>query len=137
MPVSLIIQPQKQEIRNAVAFLENYIAQESLSRDLFCIFAVALDEILTNAVTYAFRDGNPHRIKISLDAKDKFLRVVLEDDGAEFNPLLYPCPSLNLTPAERAAGGLGIHIVKNIMDSVTYQRDGNKNILTLEKADEA
>ncbi|MBR7159357.1 MAG: ATP-binding protein [Alphaproteobacteria bacterium] len=136
MSASLTIDADEQEISKAVAFAEEYIASLHLSHDLFCSFAAAIDEVLANTIAYAFKDKNKHQIKISLKAENKTVTVVVEDDGDEFNPLLFPVPCIDEPLCERAIGGLGIHILKNIMDSVAYERKDNKNILTLTKVDD-
>jgi serine/threonine-protein kinase RsbW len=61
------------------------------------------------------------------------LTFVLSDQGCEFDPTLTEEPDLNINPAERRIGGMGIFIAKHIMDSVAYQRQEGKNILIMKK----
>ena len=136
MPSSLTIDAHKQEINKAIVFLKDYVDTANLSHNLFCLFAVSLDEILSNIINYAFDDKKKHTIKIDLNFENKKLTATIIDNGKAFNPLLFPSPCLSLPLSERSPGGLGIHIVKNIMDSVSYERSENKNILTLVKVDD-
>ena len=64
---------------------------------------------------------------------DNELVVKVEDDGREFNPLELPEPDLEQKLEERPIGGLGIHLVRNLMDELDYKRTHNKNILTMKK----
>lgn len=92
---------------------------------------IAVDEIFSNIVRYAY---NPDvgcvvvRIAVGSDIVLEF-----EDSGVAYDPLSGDDPDITLSAEERDIGGLGIFMVKNIMDSVNYRRDGNKNILTVSK----
>lgn len=100
-----------------------------------CIFEanLALDELFTNIISYGFDDKNEHVIKITMSRQDDNLVISIEDDGAPFNPTTAQSPDLECTIEECRIGGLGIHLAKNLMDEVCYQRCKNKNILTLKK----
>ena len=58
----------------------------------------------------------------------------MSDNGAAFDPLSVPAPDLTTSLDERAVGGLGLHLVRNLMDRVSYSRAGERNQLTLVKA---
>ena len=100
-----------------------------------CIFEanLALDELFTNIISYGFDDKNEHTIKISISLQNDELVFNIEDDGIPFNPTKAETPDLECTIEECKIGGLGIHLAKNLMDEVCYQRCKNKNILTLKK----
>jgi len=92
---------------------------------------IAVDEIFSNIARYAYhplRGAATVRVAVNDDVLIEF-----EDSGVAYNPLSADAPDLSLTAEEREIGGLGIFMVKNIMDSVEYQRDGSKNILTIRK----
>jgi anti-sigma regulatory factor (Ser/Thr protein kinase) len=100
-----------------------------------CLFEVnlALDELFTNIISYGFQDQSEHVIRLSISTDCSVLTVVLEDDGIAFNPLDCIPPAVPCTLDECKVGGLGIHLVKNLMDEVAYQRRANTNVLTLRK----
>jgi serine/threonine-protein kinase RsbW len=100
-----------------------------------CIFEanLALDELFTNIINYGFADQNEHIIKITIDHRDDKLVFSIEDDGVPFNPTKARTPDLECSIEECKIGGLGIHLAKNLMDEVCYQRCKNKNVLTLKK----
>jgi anti-sigma regulatory factor (Ser/Thr protein kinase) len=101
-----------------------------------CLFEInlALDELFTNIISYGFQDQADHLIRVRISADHGVLTVVLEDDGTAFNPLERIPPDLPCTLDECKVGGLGIHLVKNLMDEVTYERRAGTNVLTLKKS---
>lgn len=102
------------------------------SRALYAI-NLALDEIVTNIVLHGFEDATGQEFEVRLTAAPGAITGEIEDAGTAFNPLDAPAPDLNAPLDERALGGLGVHLVKNLMDKVDYRRDGAKNVLTILK----
>ena len=96
--------------------------------------AIVVDEIFSNIVSYAYKD-KPENIKIvcNCSKKDGVFSITFVDTGVEYNPLEAPEPDVTLPLEKRQIGGLGIFIVKKFMDSLHYERKGNKNVLTLTK----
>jgi anti-sigma regulatory factor (Ser/Thr protein kinase) len=113
--------------------LEKFGQSMGLSKK--CIFEanLALDELFTNIITYGFEDKNEHTIRITISLQDDKLVFSIEDDGVPFNPTEAESPDLECTIEECRIGGLGIHLAKNLMNEVCYQRCNDKNILTLKK----
>lgn len=101
-------------------------------RSLFEI-NLALDELFTNIISYGFADQSEHTIRVRISSENNLLTLVLEDDGIPFNPVGSPPAELPCTLEECKVGGLGIHLVRNLMDEVAYSRSGDKNVLTLKK----
>ncbi len=94
--------------------------------------SIALDEILSNIVYYAYPDGKGD-IGVSCDAEGGQVTVVIEDGGIPYNPLEKDDPDVTLSAEERKIGGLGIFMVKKIMDDVRYEYTDGKNTLTIQK----
>ena len=94
---------------------------------------LALDEIVTNVVLHGFDDAASQEFEVRLEARDGTITASIEDQGRPFNPLDAPTPDLNAPLEERVVGGLGIHLVKSLMDRIEYRRDGEKNVLTVRK----
>src|SRR5215467_2897246 len=94
---------------------------------------LALEEILTNIISYGYTDNREHEIRVSLSAQPGEVRAEVQDDGQPFNPLEVPEPDTTKPLEERAIGGLGIHIVRKLMDSLEYKRQGERNFLTIRK----
>ncbi|UCG08878.1 MAG: ATP-binding protein [Desulfobacterales bacterium] len=107
----------------------------SLGLSKKCIFEInlALDELFTNIISYGFADEKEHSIKITITPQNDMLCLCIEDDGLPFNPVDVEEPDLKRTIEDCKIGGLGIHLIKNLMDEVCYERCGRINKLTLKK----
>ena len=95
--------------------------------------SLALDDVLNNAISYGYDEPESHSIELRFELAGDRLAVTVIDDGKPFNPCSYAAPDTALSLEDRAIGGLGIHMVRNIMDEVTYQRRTGKNIVVLVK----
>ena len=102
------------------------------SRALYAL-NLALDEVVTNVVRHGFDDPSGHELQAQVTIQGENLTTVVSDPGRAFNPLDVAPPDLNAPLAERALGGLGVHLVRSLMDSVEYRRDNGKNVLTMRK----
>ena len=93
---------------------------------------LSLDELITNTVSYGYRDADEHEIRVTVTERDGSLVVILEDDGIAFDPFTAaPEPDLDAGVEERRIGGLGVHFVKTLMDEVAYERVDGCNRITL------
>ncbi len=98
-------------------------------------FQVAIDEIASNVVFYAYGEDNTGELEFIIEYDDNKSSVAITfiDEGMEYDPLKKEDPDITLSVDERAIGGLGIFMVKKMMDNMTYLRESGKNILTIEK----
>jgi anti-sigma regulatory factor (Ser/Thr protein kinase) len=94
---------------------------------------LALDEIVSNVIRHGWKDGGEHQLRVSLSCVGNELTVEVEDDARPFNPLEAPPPDLTKSLEERAVGGLGIHLVRQIMDGLEYRRQDGRNFLVMKK----
>lgn len=95
---------------------------------------LALAEVVTNIISYGFNDTHEHSIQVSVSLNRGELIAEVADDGQPFNPLEAPSPDTKQPLAERSVGGLGIHLVRNLMDEVAYQRGPAGNVLVMRKS---
>jgi sigma-B regulation protein RsbU (phosphoserine phosphatase) len=95
--------------------------------------SIVLDEMLNNIVSYAYDDEDEHEIDVHIELSGKRLVLTIKDDGVPFNPFGRGAPDTSLSVEDREIGGLGIHLVRNMMDEYLYQRHINKNVVTLVK----
>jgi anti-sigma regulatory factor (Ser/Thr protein kinase)/CRP-like cAMP-binding protein len=93
---------------------------------------LACEEALVNVINYAYPDKNGD-LEITCANKDKELEIEITDSGLAFDPLSLPEPNINAPIEERRIGGLGIYMIRKIMDEVRYKRDADRNILTMVK----
>ena len=121
------------EIGKAAELIEAFGAAHGLSPGVVFKLNLALDEVVTNIISHAYDDADDHQIaiRVALDGEGVLVRV--EDDGRAFNPLDAPRPDLGLDLANRAIGGLGVHIVRSVMDALEYRRENDRNILIMRK----
>lgn len=97
-------------------------------------FQVVFDEMLTNALDYGLTDQSHAELEVELQASEGALDATITDNGRAFNPLSEaPLPDLDLSVDDRPIGGLGIHLVKSLMDRADYQRRRDRNVLSLHK----
>ena len=90
-----------------------------------------LEELLTNVFKYAYPAGAEGEAELGFELKDGSLRFFIADWGAAFNPLDCPPPDLTNDIDARKVGGLGIFFVKEMVDAITYDRTGDRNILAV------
>ncbi len=94
---------------------------------------LALEEVVTNVISYGYDDGAEHEIITRLLLHEGEWTAEVEDDGKPFNPLEAPEPDTAQSLEERRIGGLGIHLVRNLMDQLEYRRNQGKNLLIMSK----
>ena len=95
---------------------------------------LAAEEIFVNIAKYAYAPGvGDAYIRIGYDMGTRTVKLTFRDSGTPYNPLGKEDPDVTLSAEERAIGGLGIYLVKETMDNVTYVRNHSSNILTIEK----
>ena len=92
---------------------------------------LVLEEIVTNVISYGYDDSLEHEIAVRLSWNKPWIEIEIEDDGRPFNPLEAPPPEMEKPLVERQIGGLGIHLVRNMMDDLEYRRENGKNCLRL------
>jgi phosphoserine phosphatase RsbU/P len=123
--------------REAVAAAWRGIEAILLARDVppatvhDCVLAV--EELLTNVVTHAYGGQPGHRIVVGLELPPGDIRIRLEDTGPPFNPLEAPAPDLESPLAARPVGGLGLLLVKHLVERWEYARDGLTNVVTFHR----
>ena len=94
---------------------------------------LALEEVVNNIISYAYRDKNEHQINIHMELEGHELVLKVEDDGIPFNPLEVTEPDIKKPLEERQPGGLGLFFVRKLIDTLEYRRDKDKNIFIIRK----
>ena len=94
---------------------------------------VALDEMVSNVIKYAWADGGAHEARVRMTVRVDGVEVEIVDDGKMFDPLLAPAPERLPTGHRPKPGGVGIHMVKQLVDECAYARINGHNHLTLTK----
>jgi anti-sigma regulatory factor (Ser/Thr protein kinase) len=94
---------------------------------------VALDELLANALSHGRTGRDPCSVTVEVELDQERVTVILTDDGTPFDPFGRDAPDTTLSLEERPIGGLGIHLVGQLMDQVSYQRQEGHNVVVLVK----
>jgi len=94
---------------------------------------LALEEAVVNVMSYAYPEGTEGEVDIELAADKEEMVFTITDSGTPFDPTQKEEVDTTLSAEERPIGGLGIHLVRKLMDSISYQYIDNKNVLTLKK----
>lgn len=130
--INISVKNDISELATIVSKLEDFVKSHLLDDLTLFNINLVVEEIFTNIVFYAYSDEKEHLIDLRVSLDDNSIKIEIEDDGKEFNPLNTPEPEHIDKPLEdREVGGLGIHFVKTIMPNPVYKRRGNKNVLTL------
>lgn len=114
-------------------FIYNYAFEKVKDNDFALQVALAVDEICSNLTKYAYKLFSKNFIKIQIDFVDNILKIEIMDNGEKFNIIDYNSPSLQEYFSQFMKSGLGITIVKSIIDEMSYKSYENYNSLTLYK----
>jgi serine/threonine-protein kinase RsbW len=95
--------------------------------------SVALDELIANALSHGRTGRDPCSVTVEMELDHERLTVIVTDDGTPFDPFGRDAPDTTLSVEERPIGGLGIHLVGQLMDEVSYQRRDGHNVVVLVK----
>ncbi len=130
----LIITAEIQRLDEVLAFVDGILENNDCPMDIQIPIDIAVEEIYVNIAHYAYNpDVGEATIRCRVEKEP--LRVIIEfmDGGVPYNPLEKTDPDISLSAEERDIGGLGIFMVKNSMDDVSYRHENGKNIFTIQK----
>ena len=130
---TLTISNKISEITRLNAFVKSSVQAIGIEATLANKIKLAVEEAVTNIIDYAYPDGVEGTVTIAIEADANAVRFVITDTGAEFDPTSVSNADTTLGIDDRPIGGLGIFLVRNLMDSINYERIDGKNVLRLEK----
>ena len=130
---TLTLKNDRAEIPRLAAFIDSFCQPLGPTKEDLMSFHLALEEAVTNVIAHGFQDGESHELTVALAAAPGGrVTAVVTDDAPAFDPVAHPAADTTLPLEQRPIGGLGVHLIKNLMDSVRYERRDGRNILTLE-----
>ena len=124
---------QLNELESITKYLDELACLWDLSIPFTITLTLVLEEAFTNIVNYGYKDDESHEIEIVFEKQNNRLFINLIDDGIPYDPTLTADPDINLSAEEREIGGLGVFLIRKMMDKVNYQRQEGCNILKMEK----
>jgi serine/threonine-protein kinase RsbW len=133
MEKSIILANDISEISRLYEFIEELGSDFSLSPDIVFNLNLVLEEAVVNIINYAYPKEDHESIYLSAKMHEGSIVLVLTDTGKEFDPTAVPEADVTLSADDRQIGGLGIFLIRQIMNEVKYERIEGKNVLTLEK----
>ena len=110
-------------------FAQTFAVPDSVRRS----FNVALDELLANVLSHGAVGPDTRALTMQIALEEERLTVTLADDGPAFDPFSQSAPDTTLSVDDRPIGGLGIHLVRKLMDEVSYERQDGQNVVVLVK----
>ena len=128
----MTIESKHDELNRITGAIEVLGEESGWSPDLVYKINLVLEELTLNIMNYGYTDDEVHFIDVSVKTEDSVVTIEIVDDGRPFNPIVdAPQPDLEGPMMDRRIGGWGVHIVRTIMDDVTYVRADNKNRMKL------
>ena len=121
------------QLSEITAFLDDLVDEWNLPVTFAMSLNLVLEEAFTNVVFYAFNDEKQHFIDLEFEMQNSQLKIALSDDGREYDPTQKDDPDFSVAMEDRSIGGLGVFLIKKIMDTIEYQRKDNRNYLILTK----
>ena len=130
---SIILPNDVQTVPQLAAFVDELCETLGFDMALTMQMNLAIEEAVVNVMSYAYPTGTKGYVNIVAEANAVRLKIMISDSGVPFDPTTKAEVDTTLTAEERGIGGLGIHLVRKIMDSINYERIDGKNVLTLRK----
>ena len=129
----LTLKNDVKEVETLGSFVKQVCEHLNIDKSLTSKLRLAVEEVVVNAMEYAYPKGMTGDINIRATSNGQRLTFTITDSGIPFNPTDVPVADTTLSVEERPIGGLGILLVRQLMDSINYERIDGKNVLTLNK----
>jgi serine/threonine-protein kinase RsbW len=121
------------QLPTALAFLQGFWEEAGLPAGLGFTFELALEEVFLNVALHGAAEGPVPTVGLEISADDTDVTLVVVDDARAFDPLTLAAPDTTAALEDRAIGGLGVHLVRQMMDTVTYTHEAGHNRLRMTK----
>ncbi len=133
---TLSVPSKAEDLYEVLDFISSCLSRSSPSKEVISQLQLVVEEVFVNISKYAYQPPGSGDVKITCAVEKEMMKVTLtfEDSGQAFDPLQKPDPDTSEPLDDRKIGGLGIFLVKNHVDGISYRREDGKNILTIEKS---
>jgi anti-sigma regulatory factor (Ser/Thr protein kinase) len=132
--IAIDLAASRAEVGRACEEARRFCAARAVSEEQADDLCLALDEILSNVVVHGYREDPTGRIELRLRRGPGVLAAEIRDRAPAFDPLLVAPPDLDAPADPGRIGGLGIHLVRAVMDEVAYERIGDVNVVRVSVA---
>lgn len=130
---SLILPNDVDTIPQLNEYIDCICEENGIDMEIAMSLNLAIEEAVVNVMSYAYPDGAQGKVKIESAVDPNQITFVITDNGIPFDPTAKEDVDVTLSAEERPIGGLGIHLIRQIMTHISYERKDGKNILTLSK----
>ena len=130
---SMTIANDVEEVPRMSEFIEAFCEDSGLDMSATMRLNLAIEEAVVNVIAYAYPPGRPGVVTVEAASGSDFITFVIRDNGVPFDPTAKGEVDTTLPVEERPIGGLGIHLVRQIVDDISYKRLGDQNVLTIGK----
>ncbi len=128
---SAVITDDLMEMERVTGDLNSFLKSHQIEEKLRYRINLAIEEPLINIITYGSKTDKPLIIEIEIELHPEEVSILLTDNGRRFNPLSIPRLDIKKPAIDRPAGGLGMHLVRHIMQAMWYERKDEKNIFKI------
>ncbi len=130
---SITLTNDVQEVPRLNVFVDEVCEDMGCDMETTMRMNLAIEEAVVNVIDYAYPSGTVGSVDINVTVYDNHMEFVISDSGTPFDPTKKEDVDISLPVEERRIGGLGIHLVRQLMDKINYERKDGRNILTLIK----
>lgn len=129
-----VVEADRKNLWEVQSFIDEQLEEVGCPMPAQTAIDVAVEEIFVNIASYAYEQGRGVAVvQVTVQEDPLSVEITFIDNGRQYDPLAKEDPDVTLSAKERKKGGLGIFMVKNTMDNVTYEYKDGKNILTIKK----
>lgn len=131
MQMRITVPNERERLADLSSALETVLANHGIEQELVHDVLLIAEEVVCNAMDHGFQVDAQHVIVVDIALREKRLHLDFIDDGAPFDPLAQPDPDLDADIADRPIGGLGVHLIRELAESVDYRRHEDRNHLSV------
>lgn len=131
MEIRLKVPGERDQIADLLAALDGVLAREGVHPGVSHDVQLVAEEVVCNAIDHGRVEGRGHEIVVGIALDAGRVRLEFRDDCLAYNPLEQPDPDLDADILDRPIGGLGVHLIRELAEQVSYRRDEPWNILTV------
>lgn len=130
----LMIEADRKNLLEVQAFIDEQLEAAGCPMQTQITIDIAVEELFVNIASYAYdSEIGIAVVQVTVHEEPLSVEITFIDNGEQYDPLAKPDPDITLSAKQRKKGGLGIFMVKNTMDNVSYEYKDGKNILTIKK----
>ncbi len=133
MSTTITISSRTENLRQAREFVAGLARDFGFDEEIVGMIALAVDEACTNIIKHAYQFAKDHSIEIMVDTDNGAFEIRISDDGRSFDPSVIQTPDMKEYLTHFRHGGLGLHLMRSLMDRVDYKSQGNRNVVRMVK----